>query len=124
MNRLGTDKLTFAYHMQGEGPVLLLLHGFTGSRNTWQPFIADWAKKYTVIAIDLPGHGQTEGSVDSMDDLMSELRQLMEIMQIKKWHILGYSMGGRVALAFSNEYPETILSLTLESASPGINNEQ
>lgn len=112
---------TYAYTRTGSGEALLLLHGFTGTSETWTPFISDWQDTYEVITLDLPGHGKTDKTnAKSMEELTQDMALILTTLQIEKAHILGYSMGGRTALAFALDHPSFVKSLLLESASPGI----
>lgn len=122
---LRIDDTTYAYTANGSGEVLVLLHGFTGSSETWQAFIEKWKKDYRVITIDLPGHGKTTGEANlRMAEVCRHLTMLFDHLAIEKCHLLGYSMGGRTALSFAIWYPVYIESLLLESASPGLPTEQ
>ena len=117
------------YHItvDGEGESLLLLHGFTGDCRTWLPFIPLWKKYYKVITVDIIGHGKTDSPKETkkyvMEESVSHLKALIDYLQIAPVHLLGYSMGGRLALAYSMEYPDTVKKLILESASPGLRTE-
>ncbi|MER2059082.1 MAG: 2-succinyl-6-hydroxy-2,4-cyclohexadiene-1-carboxylate synthase [Niallia sp.] len=118
------------YHItiNGEGEPLLLLHGFTGDSGTWLPFIPVWKKNYKVITVDIVGHGKTDSPEDvadfSMKESMDHLKEIIDSLRISPVHLLGYSMGGRLALAYCIEYPETVKKLILESASPGLKTEE
>ncbi|HLR73319.1 MAG TPA: 2-succinyl-6-hydroxy-2,4-cyclohexadiene-1-carboxylate synthase [Pseudogracilibacillus sp.] len=119
------DETTYAFTDNGSGLALVLLHGFTGSSETWRNFIENWQTKYRVITVDLPGHGKTTGkSTLSMQEVCHHLLVLFDLLAIEKCHLLGYSMGGRTALSFAMWYPRYIEMLILESASPGLNTEQ
>lgn len=119
------DETTYAFTDNGSGHTLVLLHGFTGSSETWRNFIENWQMKYRVITVDLPGHGKTTGkSMLSMQEVCYHLQVLFDLLAIEKCHLLGYSMGGRTALSFAMWYPRYIEMLILESASPGLNTEQ
>lgn len=113
--------------INGEGEPLLLLHGFTGDSGTWLPFIPFWKKNYKVITVDIIGHGKTDSPEDvakfSMRESVDHLKAIIDSLHIAPVHLLGYSMGGRLALAYVNEYPETVKKLILESASPGLKTE-
>lgn len=102
---------------------LVFLHGFTGSSRTWHD-IADYFSDYKIILIDLLGHGLTESPVEverySMELQLRDLDQLFHLMDLREFALAGYSMGGRVALAYACSYPEKITALVLESASPGL----
>lgn len=115
------------YHVEvsGEesGPVLVLLHGFTGSTATWKPVLENW-QDCRIVAIDLIGHGQTESPADesryAMERQLEDLDFIFKKMNLEKFTLLGYSMGGRTALAYACEFPDHIARLVLESASPGL----
>lgn len=114
------------YHLveAGQGVPLLLLHGFTGSAATWRPVIDQFAAHFRVVAIDLPGHGQTTMPADvspyRMRNVSADIARLLALLKAQPAHCLGYSMGGRLALYMALHQPEAIRSLTLESASPGL----
>lgn len=116
---------TYAYRVQGSGEPLVLLHGFTGSQATWNDFVQQWKHSFQVVTIDLFGHGQTTATFPkTMEMMVDDLHEILKHLGIFQAHILGYSMGGRTALAYASTYPETVLTLTLESASPGLATEQ
>lgn len=115
----------YAYQTTGKGEPLILLHGFTGSKHTWDQFIKLWQTSFQVITLDLPGHGQTiTNTPRTIEMTADDLREVLRHLNIDKAHIVGYSMGGRTALTYALTYPETILSLTLESASPGLDSQK
>ncbi|OXS73803.1 2-succinyl-6-hydroxy-2,4-cyclohexadiene-1-carboxylate synthase [Lysinibacillus sp. KCTC 33748] len=105
------------------GQTLVALHGFTGSTATWRN-LAKALPSVRVIAIDLIGHGQTaipkQISRFSMQEQIQDLEEVFCQLELKKFTLLGYSMGGRVALSYAITYPERIEKLILESASPGL----
>lgn len=114
------------YHvdLSGNGFPLLLLHGFTGDHSTWTPFKELWGKHSRLVSIDIIGHGKTDAPKEiqryEMMSFVDDLFLIMEKLKIEKADILGYSMGGRVALSFVNKYPKKIRKLILESSSPGL----
>ncbi|MBM7660428.1 2-succinyl-6-hydroxy-2,4-cyclohexadiene-1-carboxylate synthase [Bacillus mesophilus] len=120
--------VTYSYMLKGEGQAILLLHGFTGCKENWSFLVESLSKRYKVIALDLIGHGQTHSpEVDhrySFEKVCGDLHDLLDHLSITKVHLLGYSMGGRVALAFSIMYPSKVESLILESSSPGLIDEE
>lgn len=116
-----TEMATYHYEEVGHGPALILLHGFTGTLQTWKPYIEKWADTHRVIAIDLPGHGKTRTQMfPSMEVFVDELAIILKQLNVDKCTMLGYSMGGRTALSFAVRYPEQVSRLILESASPGL----
>ncbi|MBD1380265.1 2-succinyl-6-hydroxy-2,4-cyclohexadiene-1-carboxylate synthase [Metabacillus arenae] len=117
------------YHVEitGKGPPLLLLHGFTGSAENWKEFKEIW-KEYQLISLDIIGHGQTDSPHTvfhyDMMKMVEDLNELLKKLGIESVHILGYSMGGRLALSFAMTYKNRVKSLILESSSPGLKTEQ
>ncbi|WP_068672745.1 2-succinyl-6-hydroxy-2,4-cyclohexadiene-1-carboxylate synthase [Oceanobacillus sp. Castelsardo] len=108
------------YETYGEGIPVVLLHGFTGSTETWNDFLRS-VEGIKVITIDLPGHGKTElENPRFMEDCCKDLDMIFETIGLDSFHLLGYSMGGRTALSYACLYPERLQSLILESASPGL----
>jgi 2-succinyl-6-hydroxy-2,4-cyclohexadiene-1-carboxylate synthase len=114
------------YHLvtSGKGSPLLALHGFTGSSTTWEAYLPVWASLYRVIAPDLLGHGDTDAPADAgryqMGAAAADMAALIDQFAETPVHLLGYSMGGRLALYIALHYPERVRSLILESASPGL----
>ena len=103
---------------------MLLLHGFTGSSANWQPLQETLAGDFRTIAVDLPGHGRTGAPADltryAMPAVAADLVALLDHLQAGPSHLLGYSMGGRLALYLALVHPRRWRSLILESASPGL----
>lgn len=108
---------------QGAGTSLLLLHGFTGSHATWQHLVDRLSEGHRVTTLDLPGHGISDVmSVQpwNFTSVVDDLAWLIESQLGGSADVLGYSMGGRLALGLAIAHPERVRSLILESASPGI----
>lgn len=106
-------KVTFSD--TGKGRVVVLLHGFLGSHQIWENTIADLSKSYRVIAIDLPGHGDTHnfGYVHTMELMAKSVKAVLDNLRVKKYVLIGHSMGGYVALAFADLFPDNICGLCL-----------
>lgn len=113
----------YCLRLWGEGPALLLLHGFTGSGATWTPFRSSWPG-FRCIAPDLLGHGETECPSDAgrydMSEAVEDILVLMDRFSAPRAALIGYSMGGRLALHMALAAGERFWALVLESASPGI----
>jgi 2-succinyl-6-hydroxy-2,4-cyclohexadiene-1-carboxylate synthase len=103
---------------------LVLLHGFTGSTESWAAHGPVFASYYRTIVVDLLGHGQTEAPTDptryTIEQSASDLAGLLTTIAPGPINLLGYSMGGRLALYFALHYPYLVQQLILESASPGL----
>jgi pimeloyl-ACP methyl ester carboxylesterase len=104
-----------SYSDTGKGTAVVLLHGFLENQKMWQNFIPEWSKKNRVITIDLLGHGATEclGYVHTMEDNAAVVHEVLRELRIRKVIFVGHSMGGYVALAFAEMYPEYIKGLVL-----------
>jgi 2-succinyl-6-hydroxy-2,4-cyclohexadiene-1-carboxylate synthase len=107
------------------GRPLLLLHGFTGSARGWGvSFLAELATGRVVLAVDLPGHGESPASAEPegnrIEAVVETLVKILDERDIEMADWAGYSMGGRVALAAAVTQPDRVGRLVLESASPGI----
>lgn len=92
----------------GDAPALLLLHGLGCDHTTWEPVIRKLAKKYTVIAPDLLGHGQSaKPRADySVGGYANGMRDLLTVLNIDKVTVVGHSLGGGVAMQFAYQFPE------------------
>jgi 2-succinyl-6-hydroxy-2,4-cyclohexadiene-1-carboxylate synthase len=101
-------------------PTLVLLHGFLGSANDWSALI-EQLPDYHCIALDLPGHGKArEHRFNRMADLPLWFQQQLQQHNIADYHLLGYSLGGRLALQLAATQPIGLQSLLLENAHPGL----
>ena len=113
---------------RGNGEPLLLLHGFSGAASTWDSIAAELADDFQLVAIDLLGHGASDAPPDMpsyrMESVAADIISLLGQLGLAKPNLLGYSMGGRLALFLALRYPTLIHSLILESASPGLADEQ
>lgn len=111
----------------GDGRPLVLLHGFTGSAETWATSARhrpELASDFTMLALDLPGHGRSGLPTDltrySLTRFADDLANALDKLQVDRAAVLGYSMGGRAALRFALNCPDRVNALVLESSSPGI----
>lgn len=117
------------YHFNkcGAGPTLLLLHGFTGSSENWAELTPRLSQTYRVIQVDLPGHGHTPAPDDpargALPAIAADLAKLLAECGAMPAHVLGYSMGARLALGLALRHPQAVGSLILESGSPGLASE-
>lgn len=124
MPTFAAQTLTYHYRVADGNDTLLLLHGFTGSAQNWSWLETSIAGKQGIVAIDLPGHGLSDAPSDpssyAMPTVARDVVALLDHQDLERAHLLGYSMGGRLALYLALHYPDRWRSLVLESASPGL----
>jgi pimeloyl-ACP methyl ester carboxylesterase len=103
------------YRGAGSGPVLLLIHGMAGSATTWRQVMPGLAKRFTVVAPDLLGHGRSEKPEGdySLGAFACTLRDLLVALGHERATVVGQSLGGGVAMQFSYQYPERTERLVL-----------
>ena len=102
----------------GDGPPLLLLHGFTGAGAWWDPFVDAFAEDYSVLVPDLPGHGRSEAGPDPyrFDEVGMSLFRLMDEIGVGRFRAIGYS-GGAIALThMALQQPDRVASMVVMSA--------
>lgn len=127
MPHVTVDGLDFWAEVEGGGPPVVLLHGFTGSRTTWFDFVAAASKEFTTIAIDHIGHGRTASPTEleryQMDRAVDDLVEVVRALGHERAIWVGYSFGGRTALQVVCRHPEAVAALVTEGASAGLETE-
>lgn len=103
------------YNDSGKGTTIVLLHGFLENSHMWDALSPVLEKKYRVVTIDLLGHGGTGclGYVHTMEDNADVVHTVLTFLKIKKAIFTGHSMGGYVALAFAELYPDMVKGIAL-----------
>jgi len=126
VNQLIYKNTKISYTDEGKGTAVLLLHGFLENKTMWKAFMPNLAKKHRVITLDLLGHGETEciGYVHVMEDQADMIYTLMLYLKIRKVVLVGHSMGGYVALAFAELYPEHVKGLLLLNSTSKADSEE
>ena len=99
----------------GKGNTILLLHGFLETSEMWVNFIPQLSKTHRVVCVDLLGHGKTDaiGYIHSMGDMADAVFSVIKKLKVENVTCIGHSMGGYVALALAEKYPELIENLCL-----------
>ena len=115
---LKTTDLEIEYLRGGSGTPLVLLHGFGADKDNWNRVSRYLTEHFDVIAIDLPGFGNSTNNIDLEYDVFSQvsrLKTILDTLKIDKFNLAGSSMGGYIAGNFSAQYPERIKTLWLIS---------
>jgi pimeloyl-ACP methyl ester carboxylesterase len=115
INHADFRKVKVRYSDKGKGRVIVLLHGFLESLEIWEELSAKLSKRFRVIAIDLPGHGQTPviGYIHSMELMAECVKAVMDSIGLRKYVVVGHSMGGYAALAFAEKFPQNVSGLCI-----------
>ncbi len=105
-------------------PLILFLHGFMGNIDEFEEAIELLSDEFSYLTVDLPGHGKTQvlgqDEYYTMPNTAQAIINLLDQLKIAKCFLVGYSMGGRLALYLALHFPERFFKVVLESASPGL----
>ncbi len=117
--------IELAYTDEGEGPVVLMLHGFPFDRSMWRGQVEKLSEDFRVIAPDLRGHGETPPTREpsTMEELAEDLAALLDELNVPRAVVCGLSMGGYVALAFYRAHPSRVRALALADTRPNADTE-
>lgn len=115
-----------AYQDQGQGFPVVLLHGYLESLAVWEKFAQKLASTNRVIAIDLPGHGNSEiiSSAHSMQTMAESVNAVLEFLNVQQCFMIGHSMGGYVTMEFLNNFPEKLKGICLFHSTPYADTEE
>lgn len=122
MPYLDTPALRFHYETAGHGrTVAILLHGNFATARWWRPILERVPKGFTIYAPTLRGFGETRGEARarSMIELAEDIRELARALRVERFHLIGHSLGGAVALQYALAWPETLRGLGLVAPAPG-----
>jgi len=122
MNRIDVGGLHIGYERAGNGPPLVLLHGFVGDGpGTWRRQLDGLSDEFTVVAWDAPGAGRSSDPPESfrMGDYADCLAGFVEALGLDRPHVLGLSFGGALAIEFYDRYPSIPMTLVLAGAYAG-----
>ncbi|MBF0495621.1 MAG: 2-succinyl-6-hydroxy-2,4-cyclohexadiene-1-carboxylate synthase [Deltaproteobacteria bacterium] len=121
---MSEDYRHYQRHGRDDKPHVLMLHGFLGSGEDWAEVIQRLLPDASCLTVDLPGHGRTRirtgDEAYTLAGAAAGLVQLLDDLALPPVTLVGYSMGGRLALYLALTYPERFTGLVLESASPGL----
>ncbi|MEN8120442.1 MAG: alpha/beta hydrolase [Bacteroidota bacterium] len=114
------------YDVIGQGKTIVLLHGYLETKQIWASFAEELSKNFKLILPDLPGHSKSTWSNTAMTvEFMAEsVKFILDEEKVSKCMLVGHSMGGYVALAFLEQYPEVLNGLSLFHSSPYADREE
>ena len=117
-------KFNYSFKVNKEKPIIIFLHGFMGNIHEFDEAIKLLFNDFSYLTIDLPGHGKTQVLGDDECYTMASTAQaiisLLDKLNINQCYLIGYSMGGRLALYLTLHFPQRFIKVVLESASPGL----
>ena len=118
--------MQIAFTVEGKGETIVLLHGFLESSTIWKNVVSAFKETHQIIAIDLLGHGKTEklGYIHSMETMAETVHAVLSELKVEKASIIGHSMGGYVALAFAEKFPQRLEKLVLLNSSTVADSEE
>ncbi len=119
--RVRANGIEMNVESSGEGKCLVLIHGYTDNLNLWYNQVPAFSEHYRVVTYDVRGFGKTEvrDVTYSMSLFAEDLRALIEALGIESACVLGYSMGGRIALEFALTHPEMTAGLIFANSGMG-----
>ena len=108
------------YVISGDGDTIVLVHGYLESSEIWSEFATRLSKRFRVILIDLPGHGLSDIDIrsNSMESIALLIKKLIDELGIEKIFFTGHSLGGYIALAFLELFPERLSGYCLFHSQP------
>lgn len=111
---------------EGKGSAVVLLHGFLENATIWNPLREVLSKRNRVITIDLLGHGKTGclGYVHTMEMMAETVKAVLDHLKLRRVSLIGHSMGGYVALAFAEAYPDDVKGLVLVNSTTSADSEE
>jgi pimeloyl-ACP methyl ester carboxylesterase len=124
MPSVDTRGVRIHYELEGQGPPLVLMHGFSGNHTSWYGygFVDGLKDDYQLILIDARGHGQSakphEPPAYDYQHLVDDVIAVLDDIELPATHYLGYSMGGVIGFGLAKHYPQRLRSLIIGGASP------
>lgn len=117
---------TISFTDTGKGTAVVFLHGFLENKKMWQDIRPHFSDRYRVICIDLLGHGNSDclGYVHSMDLFSDAVLAVLKALRLRKYFVIGHSLGGYVALAIANKKATNIKGLCLMNSTSNADSEE
>lgn len=127
MTQAGSSNLHYRVTGKPGAPLVVFLHGFLGSSDDWTEILPEFEASFRCAVVDLPGHGKSCGDSGGVScsflDTATALIDVVDAIDAPSFSLVGYSMGGRLALYTASVYAMRVDRLVLESASPGLRTE-
>ncbi|AQS94472.1 alpha/beta hydrolase [Polaribacter sp. BM10] len=119
-------KANISFSDTGKGTAIVLLHGFLENAKMWKTITNELSKKNRIITIDLPGHGNSDclGYVHSMNLFADTIHAVLKHLRIRKYFIIGHSLGGYVALAMAKEKTINVKGICLMNSTTADDSEE
>jgi pimeloyl-ACP methyl ester carboxylesterase len=128
MPKLNRDGVDIYYEVHGEGPTLLLTHGYSATSQMWKGQVDAFGKTYKLVTWDMRGHGQSDYPDDqgvySEAHTVADMAAILDAVGAKKAIVGGLSLGGYMSLAFNLAHPERVASLLIIDTGPGYRNDE
>lgn len=109
--------------LRGRGDAVTLLHGFTQRGASWDEIVSFLPQRWSFLTPDLPGHGASSDEGATMEETAAALIELWDRLSIARTHLVGYSLGGRLALRTATLHPDRVASLLTVGAHAGFTGE-
>lgn len=112
------------YVVEGSGPPVLLIHGFSGNHTSWvgYGFVAALRERFQLILPDVRGHGASDGPAEpeayKLETRVADMVAILDDLGVERVHCLGYSMGGMMGYRLAQQHPHRLRSLAAGGASP------
>lgn len=127
MATLDRDGVTIYYEVHGEGPTLILTHGFSATSAMWQPQVEALSAQYQLVIWDMRGHGRSDAPTDdsrySEAHTTADIAALLEVVGAQSAIVGGLSLGGYMSLAFYADYRDRVDALLIFDTGPGFKND-
>jgi pimeloyl-ACP methyl ester carboxylesterase len=128
MAKLDRGGVSLYYEVHGDGPVLLLTHGYAATSQMWRGQIATLSRRHRLVTWDMRGHGQSDDPADaaaySEAATVADMAALLDAAGARKAIIGGLSLGGYMSLAFHRKYPERVRALLIIDTGPGFKKDE
>jgi pimeloyl-ACP methyl ester carboxylesterase len=128
MPKLNRDGVNIYYEVHGEGPVILLSHGYSATSQMWRGQIEPLAKTHKLVVWDMRGHGQSDYPEDQSEysetATVADMAAILDAVGAEKAVIGGLSLGGYMSLAFHRAHPERVTALLIIDTGPGYRSDE